>query len=380
MITIEVFQGRDGLAALSETWAELYRRIPRPRFFHSHGWFEAYLRHLEPEPDSVFFFLFREETGPIAVLPMKYRVQRWLGLKLRELTLLDHSHVQLNDFVNLPHVNADALIGAWLGALRNVHRTPWDVISFRRVMEESCLAGLRKGGAAREILLEAACDYIDCASSYEELSRAYSRNFRTNLNKARNRLAKEPGVRFLTLAQRDELERYFPDFLKLEASGWKGAAGTGTAIMLHADFTGFYRSLIEQFAPSGRMRINCLEIQGQPAAAQFCLLDADTIYLQKIGYDERWSKLSPGNLLLEHVIKQGTDDKAYRYVNLVTDASWHRDWHPSQYKVFNVFLFNTTPVGLLFGLHRALKRWLRPLYRRLTAAQTAARRDQPSAS
>lgn len=366
MIAIEVFKGRAGLAALTETWDDVYRQLPRPRFFHHHAWLNAYLNHLESDPDSVHFFVFRDETGPLAILPVKYRVRTKLGVRLGEFTLLHHSHVQLNDIVYAGGADINVLLDRWIEHLRSERDTRWDVIMFRFVLEESRLAAVKGDRVwSREISRFTGCDYIACDMSYEEFSRRLSRNFSANLRKARNRLMKEANVEFLAVSRPEELALCFQEFLELEASGWKGAGGTGTAIMLHPEFVAFYRALMEQFGALGRMRINCLKINGRVVAAQFCLLDADTIYLLKIGYDEHWSRISPGNLLLEHVIKEGTDGKAFRYVNLITDAGWHRDWYPSQYQVFNVILFNFTLAGFLFRLSREIKRRLRPVYRRL---------------
>ncbi|MFO1022381.1 MAG: GNAT family N-acetyltransferase [Planctomycetales bacterium] len=78
----------------------------------------------------------------------------------------------------------------------------------------------------------------------------------------------------------------------------------------------FYSDLIQQLGPSGQCAIFPMTVEGKAIAGQFALLDGNTCYLLKIGYDENYKHLSPGNMLLEQL--QRLQNSNIRQVNLIT--------------------------------------------------------------
>jgi CelD/BcsL family acetyltransferase involved in cellulose biosynthesis len=104
-------------------------------------------------------------------------------------------------------------------------------------------------------------------------------------------------------------------------------------------------------------------VDGRCLAGQLCLVLGDTSYLLKMGYDESYSHVTPGKLLLEYSLRQYWREGVVKYFNLVSNASWHADWNPLSYTVSNAYVFNTTPTGLAaFALLRG-KEYLRRKYR-----------------
>lgn len=152
----------------------------------------------------------------------------------------------------------------------------------------------------------------------------------------------------------------FEDFLRVEASGWKGVSGSRTAIALHTDLRRFYENVLEGFHALDAVQLNCLEVRGETIAADFCVSDHDTLYLLKTGYDESWSKLSPGALLVEFALKYAVEHPAIKHVNLIADMEWSRSWRPKIMEVKNLVMFNSTPVGKLCRAGMDLKKqWTR---------------------
>lgn len=58
----------------------------------------------------------------------------------------------------------------------------------------------------------------------------------------------------------------------------------------------FFRSLAEETARAGLLRLSILELDGEPAAAVLCFQDRSTVYLYNNGYDSRFGSLSVGFL------------------------------------------------------------------------------------
>jgi hypothetical protein len=345
MLEVEIFCGMEGLERLKVAWCLLLARHSKPRFFHFFEWWRAYLIALDPSPDSMYFVLFHDHDGPIAIVPLKHRTSRFLGFPVRELGFPNHPHMPLQDALYRPGVDVSTMLAQWFTHSDKEADLRWDVARCYGVMAESPLASCNLGKFEKREGQASA--YFDCTRPYEEIYRGFSKNLQGNLRKARNRWAKESEGCFLTVTEPEELTARFHDLLKVEASGWKGVAGSGTAIGLHSDLKKFYEGLISELSPKGAVRLHCMELRGEVIAANFCLSDHDTLYLLKIAYDEKWSEFSPGSLLCEYVLKEAAANPLVKCVSFVTDMEWHKTWRPDHYEVYNLILFNSTPVGQL---------------------------------
>jgi CelD/BcsL family acetyltransferase involved in cellulose biosynthesis len=361
-LEVTVARGLSGLQEIAPEWGEIVRRLSRRRFFHWYGWYRSYLSVLEPDPAAVYFFVLRAGSRPVAIVPLKAERQRRLGIALRVLTLPPHAHLPLRDVLCASDVAAGDVVESLLRFLRE-QRFRWDVIRFADVMHESPLAALRSERGWRVLVRPAkTCDFVVCDRPYDTIMHSFSKNFRSNLNYARNKLAKESGVEFESVLKPGlDMNRCFADFLELEASGWKGREGTGTAIKLHPELLRFYESLIAELSPAGEVVLNCLRVAGAPIAAHFCVRDEDTLYVLKIAYDERHARLAPGNMLLERVIQSGIASGSFRHVNLVGDPPWFKVWRPHEMPVYTIELYNGTAAGLALLAIKRAKQWLRSM-------------------
>lgn len=363
MFHVDMYRGGAGLAALARDWNLLSENLRHERFFHYHGWWKSYLSALDREPDTVSVFVVRRDDQPVAIIPLKRSRRRWFGLNVRQWVLPEHSHLPLSDILCSREVGVAEVIAALADALRQDGAGGWDVLGFTGVLEESPLAEFVTQARCRAVSsLLKTCDYLACSGAYEDITAKFSRNFRSNLTKARNKLAREKEVEFRSVIEQPDLDRCFAEFVEIEGSGWKGKRGTGTAIKLHPDLMQFYQSLIDELGADGAVMINSLKVSDKPIASQFCVKDDDTLYVLKLAYDEDWSHVAPGNMLLERVIEKGIQEKEFRYLNLVGAPPWFKDWRPESQRVYSIRLFNATPVGLaLFGLMKTKER-LKPLY------------------
>jgi len=361
-LEVTIARGAQGLQAIAAEWAEIENQLGRRRFFHWYAWCHSYLNALEPDPAALYFFVVRAGSRPLAIVPLKLERQRQSGIAVHVLTLPPHVHLPLRDVMCVHDAAVGDVVQSLLRSLRE-HRLHWDVIRFADVMHESPLATLRSDGGWRVLARRAkTCDYVVCDRPFETIARTFSRNFRSNLTKARNKLAQQSAVEFESVCQPGpDMQRCFAEFLEVEASGWKGNAGSGTAIKLHPELLHFYASLITDLAAVGAVVINCLRVAGTAIAAQFCLRDADTLYVLKLAYDERHTRLAPGNMLLEHVIDSGCASGRFRHVNLVGDPPWFKDWRPLEVPVYTIELYNATLAALALLAGKRTKQWLRSM-------------------
>jgi CelD/BcsL family acetyltransferase involved in cellulose biosynthesis len=131
------------------------------------------------------------------------------------------------------------------------------------------------------------------ADSYREA--AISSGKRKELRRQERRLAELGPLVYDTLPEGAPLADWTAEFLAVEATGWKGRAGSALAAS-EADRS-YFAAVTEAAYAQGRLAMLALRIAGRPAAMKCNLLAADGAFAFKIGYDEGLARYSPGVLL-----------------------------------------------------------------------------------
>lgn len=337
----QLVRGAKALADLHPLWLRITAEMAHKRFFHLYPWHAAYFSTLEHDLSVVSALMVYDGAAPAGIVPLKRVARDFYGVRLAALELPRHVHVPLSDIVLSDRLRGRDVAGV-LRAFLAESRLQWDVLAFANVLEDSGAFTLAADDAYRVALPTRRCDYLTKPANYDKYARTLSKNFRANLRKARNKLSRFKGEgRLQCMSVRDpvQLEWAFGEFLRVEASGWKGKAGTRSAIQFSQRLRQYYHSLLTGFVELDGYEINLLRLDQRSIGAQFCLRTGDTSYLLKIGYDEAYAKYAPGNMLLEWLLKRGNDAQI-RHINLVTETPWHADWLPASYQVYNVYLFN----------------------------------------
>jgi CelD/BcsL family acetyltransferase involved in cellulose biosynthesis len=118
---------------------------------------------------------------------------------------------------------------------------------------------------------------------------------RADLRRTRRRLEErlEGEVEFASVEPDDET---MARFLALEASGWKGEAGTALASQTaHAEF---FTDMCRRFAAEGRLELVSMSCGDRVVAMATMLTAADSRYAFKLAIDEEFRKQAPGAQLI----------------------------------------------------------------------------------
>ena len=174
--------------------------------------------------------------------------------------------------------------------------TEWDVIRWSRIMHSSNALAIARAIHRSAIIIRpsSSCNSFDTTKTFQELSKCFSRNIRANLKKARKRLQETPA--WCVNVGGDVLA--FEEFMRLEASGWKGESGTASAIRLRLYLQHFYLSLLQrkniEFVPE----VTLLKLGTTAVATQFSIWSRGSRHILKVAYDEDHARFSPGQILL----------------------------------------------------------------------------------
>ena len=127
------------------------------------------------------------------------------------------------------------------------------------------------------------------------LEAALSGKKRKELRRQHARLSELGDLRVNRRTDASGLRRWCDDFLALEASGWKGAAGS--ALASHQATQTLFGDALAGAADRGKLERLSLTLDGQPIAMLASLLTPPGAYSFKTAFDERYSRFSPGVLL-----------------------------------------------------------------------------------
>lgn len=347
-VSIRRFSGKRGLEALRHDWVQLSQSLPDCRFFYLHGWYRSYLDTLEPDPEAFHFFALYKADELRAVLPLKAVSRRMHGIPLRFLELPRHPHLDLCDVVCAQTADNADLLPTFISYLHRQTELAWDVLSFSRTLHNSAIAfALSAARLPLSISVPRGYSrYVSC-EAVGGLDRLVSGSFRRNLGRFERRATDAGKLDYRSYRTPEEISRAFPAFLDVESSGWKGAEHEGTAIVCHAEVREFYQRLPRECLPQGQCVLHLLWLDDVCIAGQFGIYVDDVLYLLKIGYDERYAHLAPGNLLMARVLDTHIREGETKAVSFVTDPPWSRLWRPQADVVIDHRVYRRAPRGLV---------------------------------
>jgi CelD/BcsL family acetyltransferase involved in cellulose biosynthesis len=120
------------------------------------------------------------------------------------------------------------------------------------------------------------------------------------------RLAEIGALLFTTATEQAAVAAGVERFLGLEASGWKGAAGTAAAG--HDDIRRFITRALGELAIDGKVLLSRLLVDGRAIASTITLRSGSSAWFWKIAYDEQFARFSPGVMLTIAVTEELADD------------------------------------------------------------------------
>jgi CelD/BcsL family acetyltransferase involved in cellulose biosynthesis len=262
------------------------------------------------------------------LLPLVAESRRLSGAPARMLRSLSDEHSQRFDALVADEDAARALIA-------HVLRDPgWDVIELRDAVIEPgtgvarLAEAAREEGCAVELWPSLQSPYLPLPATVSGLADLGTAKFRANLKRRKRKLEREVGP-VLSECLRGggdahELAAAIEDALRLEAAGWKGAAGT--AIACDEALVQRYRTLATAFARRGELALYFLVVDGVRRAFKLGIVDDGVCYLFKTGYDPALASYGPGYLLVESMlhdlIRRGVQTLDF----LGDDAPWKREW------------------------------------------------------
>jgi CelD/BcsL family acetyltransferase involved in cellulose biosynthesis len=360
VLLFQAYQGSQGLERLAPEWTVLAESIPGARFNHFPGWYRAHLVSHRSDPDSLWFIAAYRDQQLVAVFPLQFQSHRVKILRPKFLGTIDDDELQLSDFVFAQTASNANLLSEMARWLRTQRELRWDMLRMLKIPEDSSFAYAARARLPRATVAMRydGSAHFDTSGTYDQATQAMTSKFRSNLRR-RNRLAENSGtLRFQSCRRRDEMDEAFGIFLDIEASGWKGPAGTASAIRCRPGALAFYAALLREFGARDQCVVNLLWLGDQAIAGQLGLHIGKTLHILKVGYRDVHSVLAPGILLQERTIRHACEDDGIDVLSMVNEPYWARSFRPLTVGVWLYYVPNWNVQGLLAHLGiLATRKW-----------------------
>jgi CelD/BcsL family acetyltransferase involved in cellulose biosynthesis len=355
-----------GLASLREEWAEIHRHAPRATTFNGFEHVALWYRQFA-SPDAVRVFPVRQGGRTLGFLPLV--AERRKGIRfLRSLT-------------NAHCVHGGALVGASAeGAFAAAvietlaRERSWDVLLLENEFSfdgaDLLPCDSLRGARLRWQKAEIPTFVIDVGRPFDEyFRRDLSKKRRNYVMNYLHRVERAGGAEFEHLNGAEALAAW-DEFVAIEDSGWKGAAGTSIRRETLA-CREYYRGLLEILAAQGRLRISFMSMGGRRIAGGFGHVQGRIFHLSKVGYRQDDASFAPSNLLLLQLIKDvGRISGDVRIIHLYPwDHGYKHRFVNQAASSVSTYLFNGTLRGHAARLWRA----------RRAAGSPAGAEDVPAA-
>ena len=156
---------------------------------------------------------------------------------------------------------------------------------------------------------------VDIGADWKAYEASRSRNHRRKIKVSFDRL-EEAGGGALQLYDRPdpaEVDALVTRGFQVEERSWK--ATSGIAVMHEPRVLEFYCRLLRALAAAGCARLSFLEVNGEPAAFECGFAAKGVYFCPKVGYDEKFSAISPGQLIRALLFKRFSDEGSCHLVD-----------------------------------------------------------------
>jgi CelD/BcsL family acetyltransferase involved in cellulose biosynthesis len=240
----------------------------------------------------------RPGAGSLAGLFPLRLIPRFRNLKISALSLWQHPHC----YLGTPLVRADRAVECVSGLLQWLRRG-----ASAKLLE---LPWIAADGPFRTLLLERCTDLGLTSWTTESFTRglwrqasnaaggpgaAVSGALRRRLRRHEKRLTESGRLEHVAMGPAEDIGRWIEEFLRVEASGWKGAGGS--ALACSESGRRYFTQITTAAFRRGRLLMLGLDYDGEPIARRCAFLAGDGSFAFKTAYDERFAHYSPGTIL-----------------------------------------------------------------------------------
>lgn len=350
-LTVDWVRDADGFVALAGEWDALLPPDAHPFDLHCwyHAWWDAFGASSELAVCTV-----RRDGELVGAFPLRAERHSLRGL------------ANVHSGMFRPLAKDEQAMEALLAAALADRATE---LELPMVPTEGGLLSLIKGSAREAAMLplaeaSAVSPIVDTSGDREAWLKGDNSSWKKRLARYRRKMERDHQAELEIVAVPDDLEAWLEEGLRVEASGWKGKAGT--AIVSAPETEAFYRDLARRFHQRGELRLSRIAFGPEAVAFSFCILWRNRLYSLKAGYDESQRKLVPGLVMQLSIVERCFELGLDAYELLGETSDWKEKIATGSRPHVTLRAYSRRPAALLRYAYRARVRpVLKTAYRRL---------------
>jgi CelD/BcsL family acetyltransferase involved in cellulose biosynthesis len=300
-------------------WGDLHARSRLRAPFSGWTWQTAWVRAFAADRRLEVWRVAEDDGALVALLPL---------VAVDATTSLLVGGADVSDYLDLLCVSGrEEEAWAALLAARGGAGPAWEL---HAVPEASPTLGAlprlaAAAGLVVEVAVEERCPVLALPPSWDRYLAGLSGKHRHELTRKMRRLEREaPDARVTVATTPEEIARRFDDFLALHRR-----SRAGKARFMDERMEGFFRGVIGALAAAAGARLWFLDADAGPLAA-FVTLEWDgTVGLYNSGFDPERAALSPGLVLLAHVVRDAIERGKLRFDFLRGEERYKYDFGPT---------------------------------------------------
>jgi len=362
--SVDVITDAAAFASMESEWNETVERASVAHPFLRHEWLRTWWNCFGASR-RLHIIVVRSAGRILAIAPLMWDTSWMYGVPVRRLRLLQNDHTPQADVI-VAERPQESYRAIWQSLVDSSNR--WDVLQ---------LSAVPRASPTLKTMLTLAADqdhptgvwpsddspYVSIGHTWDAYFATLDPKFRQNLRNRWSRLTMLGDPTLEVLQNRSAIREACDEAFRLEASGWKQAAGS--SIGSDPATYRFYTELVERAADRGWLRLLFLAIDGRRIATAYSVCYRNRLLFLKTGYDPEFEKCSPFRLLTHLALRDAFTTGLGEVDFLGNTEPWKLEWTKTTRPHDWLFIFGKTIRGRL--VHQ-LKFRLKPALQHRRAA------------
>jgi len=300
MLNVQIIDSTDDLTAIQAEW-EALRKACRASIFSSFDWAVEWLRHFDrlAVPRIV---LVDDDLELVGLAPFVVMEHRAMGIKMKKLSMVGNG-AGVAELYDLGVMVKDGRADVLDAIVEAMEELDWNVLHLNELRANEVNQALYERVADRwetDETVHIPCPRTDLPPTGDVLEVMSSRTRRT-VRKVIAQLEAENRIGYRTVDLPEETAEAAWMYALQHMERWNEKGGS---IFSNESLSAFLKSVMRATAEEGRGVIYEVWIDGSLASQMLCLEDGDLMRAYRVGMNNRFAELSPGNLVAYYAMQE----------------------------------------------------------------------------
>ena len=323
--SIEIINDFSSFCKISEEWDNLHQRNKNLSIYQSHSWIKSWLETFIDEV-SLYITIIKDcDSNFVFIAPLVIRKKKFLKLfSIDTIQFIGHDRSDYGDFI-YNTIDEDVL-NNFITFL--INDNPNTILYFENINELGDTYKIFERIKRKKIVFENNESHFLDLKNLDNLK--YKKKNTENL---RRKLEHQGELKLIDLKSSIEINQYINIFFEQHITKW----GVNSLFNYKKNKI-FYSKLINNLADKNFLDFKILKQNDTVIAAHFGFIQNKKYYYYKPTYNVRYSKFSPGNILLQSLIESSINN-GFKIFDFGTGSEIYKKRFSNNYSINFSYLF-----------------------------------------